>query len=279
MFTSFSTATGVVRARPVSFASSFGKGAVAHCPWRPSRLTVRSSRRRVAASLKVRPAGAILAPHCRGRRGLTQALALLMTLSDISPVISALALGVSLFTAWYTILRRGTVRCTHPSFVAFRYDFIDKNVPQAKIFLRALLFSTGKRGRVVESLFLRVREGERSSEFSFWGHGDKELVRGSGLFVPETGVVSNHHFNPIDSDQLFRFSGGSYSLELVAKLVGQETLVSLWRGKLEIPAGTFDSTIARERAVFFSWSPERRQYIGSVENRSGAIHALSDPQG
>jgi hypothetical protein len=201
-----------------------------------------------------------------------------MNISDISPVISALALGVSLFTAWYTILRRGTVRCTHPSFLAFRYDFVDKNVPQAKIFLRALLFSSGKRGHVIESLFLRVREGERSSEFSFWGHGDKELVRGSGLFVPEAGVVCNHHFNPIDSEQLFRFSGGTYSLELVAKLVGREPLVSLWRGKLDIPTGVLDPTIARETAMYFSWSPERRLYLGSVEKRSGAVHALSDPQ-
>jgi hypothetical protein len=40
----------------------------------PSRLTVRSSRRRISASLKLAAVRAILAPHCRGRRGLTQAL-------------------------------------------------------------------------------------------------------------------------------------------------------------------------------------------------------------
>src|SRR3989344_4406048 len=145
-----------------------------------------------------------------------------MAFADISPAVSLIALAVSLFTLWFTILRRGTVRSTHPSFVAFRYDFVERSVPQAKIFFRSLLFSTGKRGQVIESLFLRVREGSRQAEFSFWGLGDKDLIRGSGLFVPETGVATNHHFNPVDAETLFLFSQGSYSLELVAKLVGRE---------------------------------------------------------
>jgi hypothetical protein len=202
-----------------------------------------------------------------------------MTFTDISPIVSVIALSISLFTLWFTILRRGTVRSTHPSFIAFRYDFVEKKVPQAKIFFRALLYSTGKRGQVIESLFLRVREGSRHSEFSFWGLGDKDLVRGSGLFVPETGVATNHHFNPIDPETLFHFSDGSYSLELVAKVVGRERLVSLWTVTLEMPAGVFSSSIARETAVFYSWSPEQRCYVASVEKRSGSVYALSDPQG
>jgi hypothetical protein len=201
-----------------------------------------------------------------------------MNFANVSPVISAVALAVSLFTMWFTVLRRGTVRSTHPSFIAFRYDFVGVKVPQAKIFFRALLFSTGKRGQVVESLFLRVREGSRQVEFSFWGLGDKDLVRGSGLFVPETGVVTNHHFNPIDSEAMFLFSGGFYSLELVAKFVGRERLVSLWNVTLEVPVGVFGSATACEKAIFYSWSPDKRSYVVSIESRSGSVRALSDLQ-
>ncbi|MCB4362513.1 hypothetical protein KIH07_02130 [Hydrogenophaga taeniospiralis] len=201
-----------------------------------------------------------------------------MTLADVSPIVSVVALAVSLFTLWFTALRRGTVRSTHPSFIAIRYDFVGKKAPQAKIFFRSLLYSTGKRGQVVESLFLRVREGSRQVEFSFWGLGDKDLIRGSGLFVPETGVATNHHFNPIDAETLFLFSGGTYSLELVAKLVGRESPVSLWRVAIEVPAEVFGPTIARERAIFYSWSPEQSSYVASSESRSGSVHALSDPQ-
>ncbi len=200
-------------------------------------------------------------------------------LSNISPLASAAALALSLFTLWFTILRRGTVRSTHPSFIAVRYDFVGKKVPQAKIFLRALLFSTGKRGHVVETLFLRVSEGNRRAEFSFWGHGDKELIRGSGLFVPETGVATNHHFNPLDAETLFLFSGGAYSVELVAKLVGSKRLVSLWTIELEMPVKAYAASIAKETAVFYSWSPEQSRYVASIESRTGAVHALSDPGG
>lgn len=77
-------------------------------------------------------------------------------MENVSTGVSIIALIVLLFTAWFTILHRGSVRSTHPSFIAFRYDFVDKQVPQAKIFLRTLLFSTGKRGLVIENLFLRV---------------------------------------------------------------------------------------------------------------------------
>jgi len=100
-----------------------------------------------------------------------------MVLADVSPIMAVIAFFVSLFTLWFTTLRRGTVRSTHPSFIAFRYDFVGKKLPQAKIFFRSLLFSTGKRGQVIESLFLRVREGSRQEEFSFWGLGDKDLIR------------------------------------------------------------------------------------------------------
>ena len=179
-------------------------------------------------------------------------------------IISVLALCVSLFTAWFTILRRGTVRSTRPSFVAFRYDFVGKPHPQAKIFLRTLLFSTGKRGLVIESLFLRVREWARSDEFSFWGHGDKGLVRGSGLFVGENGVVTNHHFNSINSEMLFPFTPGTYDLELVAKLVNRNRLVPLSRIVLNLPTGAFDSHISPDTAVYFNCSPEEKRYVTSI---------------
>lgn len=199
----------------------------------------------------------------------------------ISAVVSFVALCVSLFTAWFTIFRRGIVRSTRPSFIAFSYDFVGKAYPQAKIFIRTLLFSTGKRGIVIESLFLRVREGTRFEEFSFWGYGDKDLVRGSGLFVGENGVATNHHFNPVVSEKFFQFKPGTYDLELVAKLIDSDSLVKLWKINLTLLGGAFDPVIGlgenleaihgtipnQGTAVYFNWSPEQNCYIASIEDR------------
>ena len=88
-------------------------------------------------------------------------------METISPFVSIIALIISLITVWFTLFRRGSVRSTHPSFVALKYDFVDKPVVQAKVFLRTLLYSTGKRGLVIQNLFLRVSEGTRTEEFSF----------------------------------------------------------------------------------------------------------------
>ncbi len=195
-----------------------------------------------------------------------------MTLTEISPIVSVIALLVSLFTAWFTIFRRGAVQSTHPSFVSFSYDFVGGEAPWAKIFLRTLLFSTGKRGQVVESLFLRVREGSRVAEFSFWGYGDKDLVRGSGLFIPESGVATNHHFNPSSRELDFRFSSGTYTLELMAKLVGRAKLAHLCTINLEMPNSQIASTIACETAVSFNWSVEQSCYVVSVKNNARNLH-------
>lgn len=201
-----------------------------------------------------------------------------MTLSTISPIASAAALVLSVFTLWFTALRRGTVRSTHPAIIAVRYDFVGRKVPQAKVFMRMLLFSTGKRGHVVETLFLRVKEGGRLSEFSFWGYGDKDdLMAGSGLFVPETGVATNHHFNPLDAENVFLFSGGKYSFELVAKLVGRKRLLSLWTIEVEMPAKIYSSTITADTMVMYSWSPEQGRYAMSIENQRGRVGMFSYP--
>jgi hypothetical protein len=205
-----------------------------------------------------------------------------MSNADLSSAISVIALAVSLFTLWFTVLRRGSIRSTHPSFVVIKYDFAGNPLAQAKVFFRSLMFSTGKRGLVVENLFLRVAEGTRQEEFSFWAHGDEKLTRGSGMFVPDTGVAINHHFTPTDSDTLFWFSAGRYSVELMATLVKRKHPVSLWKIVLEVPTGVFDTSIAVNKAIFYNWSPQTHSYVMTVEDRFGpkamAID-LSDSEG
>lgn len=100
----------------------------------------------------------------------------------------------SLLLSWMNF-RRGKLQMTKPAFVAFCYDAGRDNQPLPKIFIRALLYSTGRRGHVIENMYIIVRSGERQGTFNVWGHGDERLSRGSGLFVGETGIATNHHFN------------------------------------------------------------------------------------
>lgn len=111
--------------------------------------------------------------------------------------VSLLSLGVSGTTMYFTWLRRGRLAMTKPNVVFFGYEAAG-NRPTAKIFLRTLLYSSSTQGKMVERMFVKLlRQGkdqDREQVFGFWGHGwTTELSPGSGLYVGQTGVSSNHH--------------------------------------------------------------------------------------
>lgn len=114
----------------------------------------------------------------------------------ITVTISVLALAVSATTAWLTLFRRGTVKMTQPTVIYFGPDRprLRDDVPLPKVYLRTLLFATSKRGRVIESMHVSLARNETHQNFNVWVHCDDKLVRGSGLFVGESGVAANHHF-------------------------------------------------------------------------------------
>ncbi len=185
--------------------------------------------------------------------------------------ISATALIVSAAVAWLTLFRRGSLLMTRPAFIAFSYD-IEKDKPKAKIFIRSLLYSTGKRGHVIESMFLRVRYGGTEHTFNVWGYGeDNKLTRGSGLFVGETGVVVNHHFNPPFDIEYFPFRSGGYEIEVFATLVAQKSPLLLSSVTLSVPETPRNELEDPSGAVWFDWTPDLGRYHGHIEKKSRSL--------
>jgi hypothetical protein len=136
----------------------------------------------------------------------------------ISIVVSVLALAISVATAWLTLFRRGTVRMTQPTTIYFGADA--SSSPSPKVYLRTLLYSTAKRGQIIESMFVKLRRGESIQTFNIWVYGEGSLARGSGLYVGENGVTCNHHFLlPADGTK-FEFLPGEYKVEVYASLAG-----------------------------------------------------------
>lgn len=94
--------------------------------------------------------------------------------------------------------------------------FFGQDTPRAgdqpalpKVYLRTLLFSTSKRGRVIECMWVALSRNETRQNFNVWVYGDEKLVRGSGLFVGEAGVEANHHFLAPRDENSFRFAEGA----------------------------------------------------------------------
>src|SRR6266446_2273204 len=140
-----------------------------------------------------------------------------------SITVSVLALAVSSVTAWLTLFRRGTVKMTQPTVIFFGPDTPrsrdETTLP--KVYIRTLLFFTSKRGRVIENMYVALSRNETHQNFNIWVYGEREkLVRGSGLFVGETGVAANHHFLIPREGVSFHFTEGRYRLDVYAHLLG-----------------------------------------------------------
>jgi hypothetical protein len=188
----------------------------------------------------------------------------------ISITISVLALGVSSVTAWLTLFRRGTVKMTQPTIIFFGPDTprASDETPLPKVFLRALLFSTSKRGRVIECMYVALSRNETRQNFSVWVYGkNKELVRGSGLFVGETGVEANHHFLTPRDQNSFRFTEGRYTLDVFVRLLGDSDNIRLFSQTLEISRETAAALAEPHAGVYFDWGPDSSRYLPHVETR------------
>lgn len=184
-------------------------------------------------------------------------------------VIAGLALLVSGATAWLTLGSRGTVRMTQPTVVSFSTV---RGGPQ--IHLRSLLFSTAKRGNVVESVYLRLRRGESEQTFNVWVYGEKPdaLARGSGLFVGETGVVFNHYFMLPKDGTPFAFLPGEYTLEVWATVLN-ELPVRVLQQRLTVSPEHSKLAQTGAAPVLFDWGPESNAYHAHVDTGRAELGA------
>lgn len=198
----------------------------------------------------------------------------------IAVAISVFSLFVSVLIAWLTLLRSGTVKMTQPTVIYFGPDSPRRDRPALpKVFLRTLLFATSKRGRVVESMHVALARNETKQNLNIWVYGDDKLVRGSGLFVGETGVATNHHFlAPEDSS--FRFTEGRYRIDVYAKLVGDRGKLLLFSQTLEVSSELAAQLRGSDSGLYFDWGPDSSRYLPHIDRRPalpiGGFRELQD---
>jgi hypothetical protein len=187
----------------------------------------------------------------------------------ISLSLSALALMISATTAWLTLFRRGNVKMTQPTVIYFGPDGRNNRRESAtpKVFLRTLLFATSKRGRIIESMHVKLARNEAQQNFNIWVYGDDHLVRGSGLFVGENGIAANHHFLMPRDDTSFRFLAGKYKLEVFARLLGDREQTRLWSQELDVSDDAARELQEPIAGLYFDWGPDAARYMPHIDSR------------
>jgi hypothetical protein len=137
-----------------------------------------------------------------------------------STILSILAFLMSAATAWFTIFHHGTLKMTRPNIFAL-HPREGLSVQCPKVFMRVLLFSTGKRGRALGGMFIKITSDQDVQRFLYWAHGERTaLVPGSGVFVGPEGYGANHHFTPLEDNSTYVFAKGDYKIEVFGKILG-----------------------------------------------------------
>ncbi|HEX3912864.1 MAG TPA: hypothetical protein VHW71_05105 [Steroidobacteraceae bacterium] len=192
-------------------------------------------------------------------------------IATVSIGISIAAFMVSVATAWFTLLRRGTVRMTKPTVVFFGPDGAPSRhgaPAKPKVFLRSLVYSTGKRGHIIESMFVTLRRGETRQTFNIWIYDQNGLARGSGVYVGETGVVCNHHFLLPEDGMRFEFLAGDYQLDVYAALVRRSASLHLCSVHLIIGEQAGRQLKDPERGIYFDWGQDAQRYQAHVRKKT-----------
>ena len=158
---------------------------------------------------------------------------------------------------------------TKPTVIFLGPDGGSKNgrPPKPKIFLRSLIYSTGKRGRIIEGMYVKILRGESQQTFNIWVYGDSSLSRGSGLYVGENGIACNHHFLLPEDGAGFRFIKGDYRLNVYANLVGSEKEIYLSKIDLHISDQIEKLLEEPETGLYFDWGPDSQKYHPHVDKK------------
>lgn len=183
-------------------------------------------------------------------------------------IISCLALLISGMTAWLAFFHNGRLLMTQPTVIFFGPDGSKFESKKNKVYRRTLLYSTAKRGQVIESLHISLHRNESRHNFNIWVYGDRgNLKRGSDLFVPQEGVTFDHHFLLPEDGANFNFHAGTYKLTIIAKLVGQPITHELASILLSITKAQAIELAKPGVGIFFDWGPDQQSYHSHVETK------------
>lgn len=134
-------------------------------------------------------------------------------------------------------------------------------------FLCTLLYSTSKKGRVIENLYVRIKRGESQQNFNIWVYGSDKMVRGSGLFVGETGIATNHHFLLPTDTEAYEFKAGEYILEVYVRLIGDKENKLLHKTALSISSQEANQLKEGDKGIYFDWGPDSNRYHSHIDSR------------
>lgn len=170
-----------------------------------------------------------------------------LSIAILSLVISLLSFGVSGLTFFLTRVYKGDLKMTRPSMICF----VGQNgSDKPKVYIRTLLYQTSDKGQYIQNMFVKLYLEQTIYDFNIWFYDESKTVRGSGLFVNKTGIVTNHQFL-LSNNSIWPATSGEYKLEVYAETV-DNSIKKLFVDKLTI-TNEDSYNINQEQGVWFDW--------------------------
>jgi len=116
-------------------------------------------------------------------------------------------------------------------------------------------------------MHIALSRNETHQNFNIWVYGEERLVRGSGLFVGETGVEANHHFLTPKDATSFRFTEESYRLDVYAHLLGDKKQTLLLAQASEVSRELATALAEPNAGLYFDWGPDSSRYLPHIDTR------------
>lgn len=92
-------------------------------------------------------------------------------------------------------------------------------------------------------------------------------MRGSGLFIGETGLATSHNFLLPKQSERFDFKAGGYTLEIHVKLAGEPKTELLNKTELSISQEEAKQLQDGDKGIYFDWGPDSNQYITHIDDK------------
>ena len=183
---------------------------------------------------------------------------------NISIIISIIALTISGLTFWLTRIKKGVVNMTRPTIIFFGPD--GGGQKHNKVYIRTLLYSTSDRGQYIQNMFIRLQRGESVQNFNVWVYGDKQLSRGSGLYIDKSGIACNHHFLLPKDGNNYSFLAGDYLLQVFIETVDKSP-IKIFEQKLHLTKEQGNEMVDKRAGLFFDWAPNTQNYFSHIDLR------------
>lgn len=144
-----------------------------------------------------------------------------------------------------------------------------------KVYIRTLLYSTSDRGHYIQNMFIRLQRGESVQNFNVWVYGDKQLSRGSGLYISKSGLACNHHFLLPKDGNNYLFLSGDYLLQVYIETVDKNP-IKIFEQKLQLTKEQGNEMVDQRAGLFFDWAPNTQNYYSHIDIRPLTEKEITD---